>query len=165
MHTDTWVYDYNSNTWSEMTPADNPSSMGFMAYDAESDLCIFHGGCLDWFEKDIISETWTYDYNMNIWTEINTNPYPKPRSRIAITYDSESARTILYSGGQLIIPDGDWDNATYRIIDDLWTFDTNTETWEQLYPPPINIWWLVIIGGGVAFFAIVILYFLQRRRE
>ncbi|NIW44844.1 MAG: hypothetical protein GWN30_08785, partial [Gammaproteobacteria bacterium] len=96
IYTDTWVYDYNSNTWTEMTPADHPTSLGLMTYDSESGLCVFHGGCLDWFEEEIVSETWIYDYGMNTWTEIRTNPSPSPRSRIAITYDSESDRTILY---------------------------------------------------------------------
>jgi len=165
MHTDTWVYDYNSNTWTEMTPADSPTSMGFITYDEESDLCVFHGGALDWFEESIVSETWTYKYSTNTWTEVKTNPHPGPRSRIAITYDSESDRTILYSGGQLVIEDNEWENATYDIINDLWTFDANTERWKQIWGDdgfdPIVI---IIIGGGVTILAIVILFFIQRKR-
>ncbi|MFX1560575.1 MAG: kelch repeat-containing protein, partial [Promethearchaeota archaeon] len=126
IYTDTWVYDYNSNTWSEMTPADHPSSLGCMAYDAESELCVFHGGCEDWFEESVVSETWTYNYYTNTWKQISTNPNPSPRSRIAITYDSESDRVILYSGGQLDATGSDWEDYTYLIINDLWTFDANT---------------------------------------
>jgi hypothetical protein len=163
MHTDTWVYDYNSNTWTEMTPVDSPTSMGFMTYDEESDLCVFHGGALDWLEESIVSETWTYDYYTNTWSEIRKNPSPSPRSRIAITYDSESNRTILYSGGQLNSTGGSWEEYTYLIENDLWTFDANTETWKRIHPPPFDIVIIILIGGGVAVLAIVILYFFQRR--
>jgi hypothetical protein len=161
--TDTWVYDYNSNTWTEMTPADSPSSAGFMAFDEKLDVCIFHGGCLDWMEEEIVSETWIYNYNANTWTEKRKNPSPSPRSRIAITYDSESNRTILYSGGQLNSTGSDWEEYTYLIINDLWTFDANTETWKRIHPPPFDIVIIILIGGGVAVLAIVILYFFQRR--
>ena len=165
MHTDTWIYDYNSNTWSEMTPADSPSSLGFMTYDAESEICVFHGGCLDWMENEVVSETWTYDYYTNTWNEIRKNPSPSPRSRIAITYDSESDRTILYSGGQLNATGSSWENYTYLIVNDLWTFDANTETWNKLWGDNgFDPWTIIIVGGGVAILAIVILFFMQRRR-
>ncbi|MFX1578453.1 MAG: Kelch repeat-containing protein [Promethearchaeota archaeon] len=167
MHTDTWVYDYNSNTWSEMTPADNPLSMGMITYDEDSDVCVFHGGTLDWYEVSIVTETWTYDYNTNMWTQIDTEQYPEPRSRIGITYDSESDCVILHSGGQLEIEDGDWENATYDIINDLWIYDANTETWEKMYPlisHPFDPVLLLIIGGGVTILAIVILFFIQGKK-
>jgi hypothetical protein len=147
-----------------MTPADSPTSMGFMTYDEESEVCVFHGGALDWFEESIVSETWTYNYITNTWTEINKNPHPRPRARIAITYDSESDRTILYSGGQLNSTAGSWEDYTYLIQNDLWTFDANTETWKQLWGDNgFDIVIILIIGGGVAILAIVILYFFQRR--
>lgn len=165
MYSDTWAYDYNNNTWTKMTPADSPTSMGFMAYDEEADLCVFHGGSLDWYEESIVSETWTYDYNENTWSEISTSSQPSPRSRIAITYDSESDRTILYSGGQLVVQGGGWPDYTYDITNDLWTFDTETETWEKLWPiDTYNPWFVILIGGGVAILAIVILYFIQKKR-
>jgi N-acetylneuraminic acid mutarotase len=164
IYTDTWTYNYETNTWTKMNPADSPSSLGLMAYDEESDLCVFHGGCMDWFEEDIVSETWTYNYNANTWTEKSTSPVPEPRSRIAIAYDSESDRTVLYSGGKLNTIGSVFEDYTYLILNDLWTFDANTGVWERLYPPPFNPWIIIVIGGGVIIIAIVILYFLQRRR-
>jgi N-acetylneuraminic acid mutarotase len=43
---DTWAYDFNSDTWTEMQPSTNPSARNFhaMAYDAQADRVILFGG-------------------------------------------------------------------------------------------------------------------------
>src|SRR3989442_15890746 len=44
---DTWAYDFNANTWTDMTPAVAPTSResSAMAYDSQSDRVILFGGC------------------------------------------------------------------------------------------------------------------------
>jgi hypothetical protein len=158
-YTGTWAYDYNSNTWTEMNSADHPSSIGMMVYDEESEVCVFFGGALDWFEEELVMETWTYDYGTNTWTERSPDLSPSARGRGYMAYDSESDRTVLYGGGWLI------DMNSYHIITDWWSYDVNTDTWEQLGPPiPLDPLTFGIIGGGVAVIAFVIIYYVREKR-
>ncbi|MCE7741224.1 MAG: hypothetical protein GOP50_02085 [Candidatus Heimdallarchaeota archaeon] len=61
-YNDTWAYDTNSDTWTNMNPVTKPQRIGHqMAYEEESDLVILFGGLvasnLDTFYNDIF----TYD--------------------------------------------------------------------------------------------------------
>lgn len=156
-YTDTWVYDYDNNSWTEMKPAEHPVSIGVMVYDVESEVCVFFGGAMDWFEGELEAETWIFDYGTNAWTEMSPNNHPQARARAYMAYDTESDRTVLYSGG--------WYNDTesYYIINDLWAYDTNTDTWEKRGPPmPIDP---LVIAGGIAMIALVVLVFVRWKTE
>jgi N-acetylneuraminic acid mutarotase len=113
---DTWAYDYNSNTWTQMAdgPADHLSAQ--MAYDTESDRVILFGGIdieLGTSKKD----TWAYDFNSDTWTEMN--PVIKPRSyrsASGVAYDSKSDRVLMWSGASLSV----------------WSYDFNTNIWQEI---------------------------------
>ncbi len=55
---DTWAYDFNSNTWTDVSSSVSPSARDnhAMAYDAESDRVILFGGSTG------SDETWSYHY-------------------------------------------------------------------------------------------------------
>jgi hypothetical protein len=56
-YTDTWVYDYKADTWTEMKPKDSPegSSVRFMAFDPVNNVAInVNGGAK--------KQTWVYRY-------------------------------------------------------------------------------------------------------
>ena len=118
---DTWEYDYNTNTWTEMTPPDSPQRAGHaMAYDSESDRVIMFGGGIDFTN---IEGTWAYDYNANIWTEMSPDISPPNDHDHKMAYDSESDRVIMW-GTSLI---GNKNGS-------VWTYDFNTDTWEEIEP-------------------------------
>jgi N-acetylneuraminic acid mutarotase len=130
---DTWSYDFVSNTWRKMRPSTSPSKDGGpMAYDAESDRVILFFGALsekgDVFVNDPASETWVYDTEANIWTEMDSSEGPFGIYGAKMAYDVESDRMILFGGW-------DPDNlAGGGGINDTWTYDYNTNTWIKMQP-------------------------------
>ncbi len=111
LYGDTWSYDLNLNTWTDMNPAEAPSPRSdfAMAYDAESDRVIAFGG-----------GTWAYDYNTNTWR--NMSPVTSPAGAGPMVYDAESDRVVLF-----LVWTGAPDNET-------WTYDFNTNTWTKMEP-------------------------------
>jgi len=139
-YNDTWAYDFNSDTWTNMEPTglDVGLSESQMTYDSESDKIIMVGGYFvypydDPQEEYYATETWAYDYNTNTWENITTTIHPSHRVDHALAYDSESDRTILVGGHKIL---GD-----YNLQDETWAFDYNTETWENMNPStkPVRI--------------------------
>ena len=67
---DTWTFDVNSNTWTNMSPATAPEARRwqYMTYDSKSDLVILFGGFTGSLSLD---DTWTYDVDTNTWTEMS----------------------------------------------------------------------------------------------
>ncbi|MCK5304225.1 MAG: hypothetical protein KAJ72_03180, partial [Candidatus Heimdallarchaeota archaeon] len=84
---DTWSYDYNTNTWTNITSATYPLNYAFdsVAYDIESDLVIVFGGTNDDNPYSdptggiYHGETWSFDYNTNTWDNITPSVSPIPR--------------------------------------------------------------------------------------
>jgi len=99
-YNDTWSYDYNTNTWTNITPAISPLGLcdAKMAYDIESDRIIMFGGYHNpWgtpyedstgevYKKD----TWAFDYNTNTWENVTPTVSPEPRIDHAIAYDYDT---------------------------------------------------------------------------
>ncbi|MHA3965080.1 MAG: Kelch repeat-containing protein, partial [Candidatus Thorarchaeota archaeon SMTZ1-45] len=126
-HNETWTYDYNTNTWTNMAPAVAPPAMcGTMEYDSESDLIVLFGGWPDggiWSPP--IRQTWTYNLTSNIWTNVTSGLEPSARTWCQMAYDSESD-LIVFFGGFALGAD------LWKILNDTWTYDTNTNTWTEI---------------------------------
>ncbi len=103
---ETWAYDYDSNTWAEMTPIGSPPprSGSFMVYDSRSDRIIMFGGYLEGGPR--ASDTWAYDYNSNTWGEIVAVYHPPARNHHQMAY-SETADLVILFGGYSGIALGD----------------------------------------------------------
>jgi N-acetylneuraminic acid mutarotase len=149
VHNETWVYDFNTNTWTNMQPTTSPPGQNFfqMVYDAASDRV------LAWLIPDVGvgSDMWAYDYENNTWT---AQPVKEPAFRqcAGIAYVPTVQRDFVFGGATA-------DNETP--LDDLWTYDSVTNTWEQVpfsTGPSARGWatltysdkadQLVLIGGG-----------------
>ena len=132
-YNDTWAYDYNTNTWTNMNPTglDIGVCEAQMTYDSESDRCILVGGYYVYpydnpRDEYYARETWAYDYNTNTWENITTTNHPKHRYDHALAYDSESDRVILVGG---------WTYGDGGVLqNETWAFDYNTKTWENMNP-------------------------------
>ncbi|MFX0042062.1 MAG: Kelch repeat-containing protein [Candidatus Hodarchaeota archaeon] len=127
---DTWAYDYNSNTWEDLTNITNhppKRSSHIMAYDSESDRVVLFGGGT---QLTTLDDTWLYDYNNNTWEQMNPITSPSARCRHEAAYDSESDRVIIYGGTT-----GPWDTGS-TLIDDAegktWAYDVNTNRWTRI---------------------------------
>ncbi|MEE9237841.1 MAG: kelch repeat-containing protein, partial [Thermoplasmata archaeon] len=88
---DTWAYDVNTDTWTNMDPVSRPSPRFYhaMAYDSESDRVVLFGGSTATTFSD---ETWTYDLNTNTWTDVTPAVGPSGRANQGMAYDAESDR-------------------------------------------------------------------------
>ena len=120
---DTWAYDLNANTWTQMNPATRPVGRDShaMTYDAESDRVILFGGNKgDFIGSD---ETWAFDFDNNTWTDMNPATRPVGRWIHALAYDAESDRVILFGGAVGVRP---------YPSNDVWAYDFNTNTWTNL---------------------------------
>ena len=122
---ETWAYDYNTDTWTNMNPRLQPSVRNYqgMVYDSKADRIVMWG---DW--KYLLRShkpdrsVWTYDYNTNTWQEFeHRKDGPASRDYQTLAYDEKNDKIIMYGGYE-------WGN------DETWIYDLNTDTWQQLYP-------------------------------
>src|SRR5439155_1078131 len=125
---DTWAYNFNTNTWTNMTPAVMPPARYYhaMAYDSQSDRVILFGGIgiSGSGSAFLPNDTWAYDFNTNIWTNMTPASNPPARSYHAMAYDSQSDRVILFGG----------EAGASAYFSDTWAYDLNTNTWANMNP-------------------------------
>ncbi len=79
----TWLFDYNTLTWEEVSPTMSPSgrSRHGSAYDWESDRVVIYGGTSNGFNGVLqITEgkIWAFDTNTNTWEEMPPLPPSGP---------------------------------------------------------------------------------------
>ncbi len=155
-YTDTWSYDYDTNTWTNLNPSEPPpDSAMYMTYDAEDDICIFFGEAGS-------DETKIYNYTSNSWRSLHHTTHPPTRERCVLAYDEDSDRTILF-GGVIRMFD--------TLLNDTWAYDyqpppptttTSPTTTTEPPPPPIDPIWLAV-GGGVVLLVIVAVIFARKQ--
>lgn len=153
---ETWAYDYDTNTWTNMQPSgDIPvGEINFypISYDAGADRV------LAWIckapsvgEADICV-MYAYDYNSNTWEHREMEPRPFISFYNAMVYDPGTGLNILFGGTS-------YEND--ESFDQLWGYDYTTNTWIQLpskNPPSARGWHamvfheqagvMVLFGGG-----------------
>ena len=143
---ETWAYNFNANSWTEMNPEEAPSrdDIHDMAYDANADLIIL-------FQSSFAPRgTWAYDFDTDTWIRTDTGLQPSPRAGARLASDSESERTILFGGG---IGPG------FNVVG-------NDETWaHQLVFPTDLLLVYIVIGVVAAVVVAVVAIFLTRRRK
>jgi hypothetical protein len=120
---ETWVYDFNTDTWTNMQPRFHPQARNYhdMAYDSKADRVVLWGGDLNGQANK--NEVWTYDYNTNTW-ELLKSKYanaPELRYYMNMEYDDKADKFIMYGG------------YSYG-NDETWTYDLNANTWQQMQP-------------------------------
>jgi hypothetical protein len=147
---DTWAYDFNTNTWTNLKPKTSPPGQNYypIAYDAKADRV------LAWITPDVggSNTLWAYDYSANTWT---AQPFHEPAWRYygTLAYDSALDRTFSFGGVTV--------DSNETPLDDLWSFDYASQSWEQIkftsgpsargwatltYSPKADR--LVLFGGG-----------------
>ncbi|MCE7738827.1 MAG: hypothetical protein KAU62_03210 [Candidatus Heimdallarchaeota archaeon] len=156
--TGTWAYDFNSNTWENVTDElanPNPRVGHAMAYDSESDAVILFGGHTHLNTAGMQDETWMYDYNEKMWTHLSTTEGLE-RSDHEMAYDSESDLIILFGGFVAA--------SAHDYLAETWVYDYNTETWTLMeIPTPPTTTNFYILGLIVSIAAISILKIRRRK--
>lgn len=142
---ETWSYDSNTNTWTNMEPATAPyGPLGArMVYDAGADRMILFGGWdpTNLSDSGAFSDTWAYDYNTNAWTKMEPEVSPPGRYFHAMAHDAESKRVILWGGYGPVPID----------VGSVWAYNYDTNTWEELEssgaPSPVG--YAAMVYNGV----------------
>ena len=117
---ETWVYDYNTDTWTNLQPSVHPNGRNYhgMVYDSKADRIVMWGGDIEGGYKPPV---WTYDYNTNTWQELGNTNAPAVRDYINLAYDSQADKIIMYGG---------YSHGN----DETWIYDLSTNTWQQMQP-------------------------------
>lgn len=120
---ETWTYDVDTDTWTQMHPAVSPPGRNFhsMAYDPQTDRVILFGG----YGERNFADTWAYDVDTGTWTELTPKRSPSARTYMAMVYDPVGKRIILFGGTTGIAEEP---------LGDTWAFDPAANTWTALSP-------------------------------
>ena len=137
---ETWAYDYNTDTWTNMEPENAPPAIvgAPLVYDTQADRIIMFGGLdnaalIDSRSIVFLNDIWVYDFDSNTWTKMEPTSGPSGRNYHVMTYDAAADRVIVFGGA---VPPADPTSAEFpwEIAGDTWAYDYNTNTWEALEP-------------------------------
>jgi len=105
------------NTSGTITPRSNASAV----YDPSSNRMIVIGGLT---ANGIANDIWSLDINTNVWSQIIpvSLQAPAPRYTHICMFDSLTNKILMWSGNG---------NVLYN---DVWAFNLNDSTWEELFP-------------------------------
>ena len=120
---DTWVFNYETQLWTELNFETTPTSRhsAVMVYDSADEVIILFGG---WNGTSQATDTWIFDCETEVWTEVSPEVSPPGRMSHAMVYDSVNDKVILFSGYGTDGPNDD----------DTWIYDYTTNTWEEMNP-------------------------------
>jgi hypothetical protein len=153
---DTWAYDYDTNTWTNMQPAgDPPPGYNYfaMAYDAAADRVIVWRRGYNSSTKQIDSRIGVYDYNTNTWEQRSQALYPAAIYYNPMVYDPGTGLNIMFGGVDI------YDT----VLNETWAYDYATNRWTKIHannPPSPRAWQamvyddqagaIVMYGGGIS---------------
>lgn len=117
---ETWVYDYNTDTWTDMQPRVRPPGRNYqgMTYDSRADRVVMWGKVYFHPNKNVV---WTYNYNSNTWQSFAYTYGPGMRDYIDLVYDERADRIIMYGG---------YDFGS----SETWVYNLNTHAWKRMQP-------------------------------
>jgi hypothetical protein len=116
---DTWLYDYQHNSWTELVLTTRPSARDYhdMVYCTSTNEILMYGGGGS-------TATWSLDCESQTWSRITTTNNPGVIDHHTMAYDTTNDVVILYGGF-------DEDGVD---SDQTWQFDCSTREWAELEP-------------------------------
>jgi hypothetical protein len=110
---DTWTLNLTDNTWKNVTPASSPPARTghALVYDQARGLVVLFGGRSGGGYQN---DTWAYNAEKNIWTNIITPAAPGARGMLSAAYDRAHNVTVVFGGT----------NGSYQ--GETWTFPAET---------------------------------------
>ena len=106
---DTWIFDSQTNQWTEVFPVNQPSNrQSFsMYYDSDAQRVLLFGGYRE--VGGHLDDIWEYNYTDNSWTELSPLSSPSGRYGSRMVYDPIHEKGILFGGRATSIMDDTWD--------------------------------------------------------
>ncbi|MFX1398425.1 MAG: Kelch repeat-containing protein [Promethearchaeota archaeon] len=132
---ETWVYDVETNNWTNMNPITSPPERKehAMVFDTKRGKSILFGGSNESIYYD---DTWVYDLTTNEWLELNTPSRPSGRLRHAMAYDSKRDKLVLFGG--------------YPFNAETWTLECGLESKGCFRSKVLNLYDIYNISGGIS---------------
>ncbi len=108
---DTWLFDYDSKTWVELKPQNNPGYRNYhsMCQLSENIVLLFGGMADTPLELD---DTWLFNLNDTSWIKLNIEIHPERRSNYGLSQIGENF-AILFGGK----------TKNFNLLNDTWLFD------------------------------------------
>ncbi|HLD29759.1 MAG TPA: kelch repeat-containing protein, partial [bacterium] len=118
---DTWVFDFESESWQKITPSLSPSMRTnmMMAGNGAGAVLLFGGEAEAGFKK---GDTWIY--SGSDWHIPITNAAPAPSSSGALLWNGKS-RSFIMTGGEKSV------SGDFVITDEIWIFSPQDEEWRN----------------------------------
>ncbi|MFW9953644.1 MAG: kelch repeat-containing protein, partial [Candidatus Thorarchaeota archaeon] len=132
-YNETWSFDFDTNSWENLNLSINPGlrSGHSSAYDSDADMMLIYGGALsqdpDGSGFQYMDDTWGFDYNSNMWTNLSPSINPGVRYGAAMAFDSESNVIILFGGINYPALFG-------HHIQQTWVYHFDTNNWTNMDP-------------------------------
>jgi len=96
---DTWIFDPQSNTWTEVNPATSPPGrdQAQMYYDSLNNVVVLFGGVSN--NGTILNDIWVFSVANQLWTQVTTvNNTPVPLYLAPIAYSPNTGCGYLVYG-------------------------------------------------------------------
>lgn len=129
LYNDLYRFDTASGAWEKLAPrGESPSPRAFLAQAADErrKQILFFGGATfgaHYLNYEAFDELWSYSVERNEWTKVQAaNQGPSGRARPSAWLADD--RLYVFGG---ILP-------TFEGLNDLWSYDLNTNRWTQLIP-------------------------------
>jgi N-acetylneuraminic acid mutarotase len=120
----TWLYDYNTDTWSTLNTAVTPIGRYYsaMVYVSSLDQVLMFGGGMS--KEGTLNDTWVFDHVNNTWFELSPESAPSARGWHAMAYDSVNDKVVLFGGGE----------SEDAFTNETWIYDPQSNTWTNVTP-------------------------------
>jgi hypothetical protein len=139
LYADTWVYDFDTDTWTEMAPetAPEPRAYATATFDPGLDRILLWGG--SGVDAEIDGALWAYDFESDTWTEVaGADGAPPPLWDATLVYAEVIGRSVLIGGeGPIERQIAEGITATEIDLNDVvWGFEGSTARWSPRDPLP-----------------------------
>jgi hypothetical protein len=144
---DTWSYDLDTNTWTELKPKGTlpcPRYGQCMVWDPDAERVLMFGGTgeasatLTWPEETNESDgdcgdLWAYDPVADAWIELEpSGPLPPGGLYQRMVYDTRTHRVLLVAN--TMKAGASEDTTLLQATTDLWAYDPQGNAWTRLEP-------------------------------
>jgi len=135
---DTWIYNYDDNTWTRMNPNNSPQARcyGSMIFNTNLNKTILWGGRQ--IEPITDNSIWEYNLEEDNWRKIKSNSGPKTSYAYpTLIYDDQKNEMVLFGGGILESP------FAGKQLNEIWKYNFDGHEWKAVKsnnaPPPVTI--------------------------
>ena len=99
------AYDLETQTWTERASHQNKRSHTLMCYDSSVNKHLLFGGIQSVGPLVLSDETWTYDYTLDTWTQLDCSPNPDATYTIGLVFNSKLNKSYFCDGYRPLTPD------------------------------------------------------------